>query len=190
MWPGLISLWEVWKIKKLERAGCVVCFMLERCNLEARFREKITLCRWRAIRIAKTFMTAFHCGQEPADHSPNPAPDVSLCPWSQRDVCHWMQWLQASPFGFPLTYTICQVFFSVCSMIGSKSYCSWLNSLHCLEGWLNAGHSEHWMCFESRRNKRLHKWGKKFLQWASNKCNKNQYGWKNALDLIMQHYEL
>lgn len=42
--------------------------------------KKITLCGWEAIRIVKAFMTAFHCGQDPADHSPNPAPDVSLCP--------------------------------------------------------------------------------------------------------------
>lgn len=56
-----------------------------------------------------------------------------------------------------LTYTVCQVFFSVRCMMASTSYCSWLNSLRCPEGWMKPGHSRHRVCFESRSNKRSHK---------------------------------
>lgn len=45
-------------------------------------------------------------------------------------------------------------------MMGSKPYHSLLNSLHCSEGWLKPSHRGHWMCFESRSNKRSYKEGK------------------------------
>lgn len=44
--------------------------------------------------------------------------------------------------------------------MGSKPYHSLLNSLHCPEGWLKPSHRGHWMCFESRSNKRSYKEGK------------------------------
>lgn len=59
-----------------------------------------------------------------------------------------------------LTYTLCQVFFSVRCMMASKTSCSLLNSLHCPEGWLKPSCSRHWMHLESRSNKRSYKEGK------------------------------
>lgn len=59
-----------------------------------------------------------------------------------------------------LTYTLCQVFFSVCCMMASNPSCSLLNPLHCPEGWLKPSHCRHWMHFESRSNKRSYREGK------------------------------
>lgn len=88
-----------------------------------------------------------------------------------------------------LTYTLCQVFFFVCCTMASKPSCSLLNSLHCPEGRRKPSHSGHWMCFESRSNKRSYKEGKsKFTGFQWNK--KHQYEYKSTLGLTAQHCEL
>lgn len=79
-------------------------------------RGKITLIRWRSTRIARAILCFHDCiclRPRTSRLFSQPTLGASVRPWSHKEVCHWIQWLQESPFGFLLTYTICQVFFSV-----------------------------------------------------------------------------